>query len=183
VSSPRDATAYDPVARRLHWLNAVLALVTILLAWCLLGAPRHGDARGWLLTLHASFGIAILALMLFWAGWRLRHGSPPLRPTLRWIEAALAHATQAAIFLLFILMPITGYVSCAAAGRSLSLFGLVTIPPLVAESGRLSQVALALHLVGEFLIYGLVALHIGAALMHGFIRRDGVLERMLPKRS
>jgi cytochrome b561 len=45
------------------------------------------------------------------------------------------------------------------------------------------QAAIALHFAGQFLIYGLVALHIGAALMHGFIRRDGILERMLPRRA
>lgn len=174
---------YDPVTRRLHWLNAILALVTVLLAWCLLGSPRQGAARGWLLTLHASCGIAILALMLFWAGWRLRHGAPPLRPTLRRIEAALAKATQAAIFLLFIAMPLSGYVSLAAAGKTVSFFGLVAVPPLVPESGLLSQVAIALHLLGQFLIYALVGLHVSAALMHGLVRRDGILERMLGRPS
>ena len=51
------------------------------------------------------------------------------------------------------------------------------------ESGRLSQAAIALHLLGEFLIYGLVGLHIGAALLHGFVRRDDILQRMLPPLS
>jgi cytochrome b561 len=178
----RDAVAYDRVARCVHWLNAILALVTIMLAWCFLATPRHSDARFWLIMLHGSCGIAILSLMVFWTGWRLRHGSPPLRPVLTGIEVLLARATQAAIVLLFVAMPISGYVSLAAAGKSLSLFGAFTIPPLVPQSGWLSQVAVATHLCGEFLIYGLVALHIGAALMHGFIRRDGILERMLPRR-
>jgi cytochrome b561 len=35
-------------------------------------------------------------------------------------------------------------------------------------------------LLGEFLIYALVGLHIAAALLHGFVRRDNVLQRMLP---
>jgi cytochrome b561 len=181
MSRPGETPVYDPVARRLHWANVILGLVTIMLAWCLLGAPRHGDTRGLLLTLHGSCGIVVLALMLFWAGWRTRHSAPPRRPKLRRIEAALARATQTAIFLLLVAMPITGYLSLAAAGRPVSFFGLVAIPALVAASSRLSQVAIALHLLGEFLIYGLVALHIGAALMHGFFRRDGILERMLPK--
>lgn len=182
MSAP-DEVAYDSATRRLHWFNAILALFTITLAWCLLGAPRHDAARGWLLMLHGSFGIVVLALMLFWVGRRLRQSAPPLRPTLRRFEAVLARATQAAILVLFVTMPITGYVSLAAAGTPVSLFGLVAIPPLVPESGRLSQAMIALHLLGEFLIYGLVALHISAALLHGFIRRDGILERMLNKPS
>jgi cytochrome b561 len=178
--APADDVMHDPVTRRVHWLNAILGLVTIMLAWGIVGAPRHSAARGWLITLHGSFGIAILALLLFWAGWRLRHRSPSLRPLMNWFEAALARATQAALFLLFVAMPLSGYVSLAAAEVPVSFFGLVSIPPIVPVSGRLSQAAIAVHLAGEFLIYGLVALHIGAALLHGFIRRDGIFERMLP---
>jgi cytochrome b561 len=100
-----------------------------------------------------------------------------------WFEVIVAYVTQGAMFLLFIAMPITGYLSLAAAGKPVSLFGVATIPTLVLESGSLSQAAIALHLLGEILIYGLVALHISAALMHGFIRRDGILERMLSRRS
>jgi cytochrome b561 len=179
-TAPAPDVAYDPVTRRVHWLNAILAVVTIMLAWGIVGAPRHSAARGWLITLHGSFGIAILALLLFWAGWRLRHHSPALRPALNWFEVGLARATQAALFLLFVAMPVSGYVSLAAAGVPVNLFGLVSIPPLVPASGRLSQAAIAIHFAGEFLIYGLVALHVGAALLHGFIRRDGIFERMLP---
>jgi cytochrome b561 len=179
-SGARAPSVYDPVARGLHWLNAILALVTILLAYGISGTPRHGASRVVLLMLHGSFGITILAVMLVWAGWRRRHPAPPLRPVLTAIEVVLAHATQAAIFLLFVAMPLTGYATIAAAGQTVNFFGVVPIPPLLPQSGRLAQAAIALHLTGQFLIYALVALHIGAALMHGFIRRDGILQRMLP---
>jgi cytochrome b561 len=178
-----EPVVYDPVARQLHWLNAILALITILLAWGIVGAPRHSDARVWLMTLHGSFGIVILAVMMVWAGWRLRHASPSLRPGLTWIEVVLAHGTQMAIFVLFVAMPVSGYVSLAATGKAVSLFGVIQLPSLVPESSRLSQAAIALHLLGEFLIYGLVGLHIGAALLHGFVRRDDILQRMLPPPS
>jgi cytochrome b561 len=175
-----EPVVYDLVARRLHWLNASLALVTIMLAWAISGAARHSVARTWLITLHGSFGIVILALMMVWAGWRLRHASPSLRPALSWIEVVLARATQMAIFLLFVVMPASGYISLAAAGKAVSFFGVILLPSLVPESGRLSQAAIAVHLLGEFLIYGLVGLHIAAALLHGFVRRDDILQRMLP---
>jgi cytochrome b561 len=172
---------YDPIARRVHWLNAILAVVTVALAWGISGAPRHSDARHWLLVLHGSFGIAILGVMAFWARRRIKHSPPPLPPAMRGAERLLARATHAMLFLLFVGMPLSGYVGLAAAGQAVSLFGVVAVPPLVPESGRLSQAAIALHLTGQFLIYGLVGLHIAAALMHGLVRRDGVLERMLPR--
>ena len=175
-------TVYDPTTRALHWLNAILAALAIALAYGISGTARHSDARELLLMLHGSVGIAILAAMLFWAGWRLRHRAPPRPPVLTRIELYLAHATQGALFLLFIAMPISGYAMLAAAGQAVSFFGLVAIPPLVPQSGQLAQTAVALHLLGEFLIYGLLIVHVGAALVHGFIRRDGIFERMLPRR-
>jgi cytochrome b561 len=174
---------YDPGARLWHWLTAILVLVTAALAWCLISAPRQGDARAWLVLLHGSFGIAVLALLVLWAGWRLKYGSPPLRPMLSRVEVWLARSTQAMLFALLAAMPLSGYVSLAAAGHSVDLFGVVAIPPVVPQSGRLSQAATALHLLGQFLIYGLVAMHAGAAMLHGFVRRDGILERMLPRRG
>jgi cytochrome b561 len=175
-------TAYDPITRALHWLNALLAVTAIALAYGISGTPRHSAAREWLLMLHGSVGIAILATVLAWGGWRLRHRAPPLSPVLTRIEIVLAHATQAALFLLFVTMPLSGYTILAAAGQAVSFFGIVAIPPLVPQSGQLAQAAVALHLTGEFLIYGLLALHVGAALTHAFIRRNGIFERMLPRR-
>jgi cytochrome b561 len=182
-SGGTEPVVYDRIARQLHWFNAILALITVMLAWGIPGVPRHSDARTWLITLHGSFGIVILVLMMVWAGWRLRHASPSLRPALTWIEVVLARATQMAIFLLFVAMPVSGYVSLAAAGKVVSLFSIIPLPSLVPESGRVSQAAIALHLLGEFLIYGLVTFHIAAALLHGFVRRDAILQRMLPPLS
>jgi cytochrome b561 len=182
-AKPAANAAYDPVARGLHWTSAVLALLAMLLAYGISGTARHGGERQWLLMLHGSVGIAILALMPVWAAWRLRHRPPPLRPLLTVLETWLAHATQAALVLLFVAMPVSGYTILAASGNVVSFFGLIAIPPLVPQSGRLAQAAVAVHLAAQIAIYLLVALHICAALTHGFIRRDGILERMLPRRG
>jgi cytochrome b561 len=104
-SRARSAASYDPVTRRVHWLNAILAVIAIALAWGISGAPRHSGQREWLIVLHGSFGLVILALMLFWAGWRLRHAPPSLRPMLSRFEALLARATHVTLQVLFVAMP------------------------------------------------------------------------------
>jgi cytochrome b561 len=171
---------YDRISRAVHWGNAILAAVVIGLGLSISGASRQSGGRDWLMVLHMSLGTVILAVMLFWGGWRLRHPAPPLRPRLSRFEALAARLAHASLYLLFVGMPLSGYVTEMAAGHSVRLFGLVAIPPLLSESGRLAQVAIALHLAGQLLIYLVVALHVAAALIHGFIRRDGILEGMLP---
>ena len=176
-----ELTAYDPVARRVHWLIAILAAIVVSLGLAIPEAPRNTDSRDLLMLLHRSVGLSILALMLFRAAWRLTHRPPHLPESMARIEIVAAHATHWGLYFVFLLMPLTGYVNAAAAGHSVSFFGL-TIPPLLPENQRLSQFANALHLAGQFLVYALVAAHVGAAFMHRLIRRDEVWARMLPRR-
>jgi cytochrome b561 len=170
------------VARGLHWLVAGLAVIVVALGWAIPGAPRETGSRELLLLLHRSCGLLIIATILFRACWRLFHSPPPLPRSLARIEILAAHSNHLLLYTFFVLQPLSGYVNAAAAGHSVRFFGILTIPPLLAEDPRLSQIANALHLAGQFAIYALVGMHVAAALMHGLIRRDGVLDRMLPRR-
>jgi cytochrome b561 len=177
-----SAGVYDPVARALHWAVAGLAVIVVALGWAIPGAPRGTGSRELLLTLHRSFGLLIIAVILCRAWWRLSHTPPPLPSSLARIEVWAAHSTHLLLYVFFVLLPLSGYLNAAAAGHAVSFFGIFMIPPLIAESPRLSQIANGVHLAGQFLVYALVGVHIAAALMHGLIRRDGVFERMLPRR-
>jgi cytochrome b561 len=68
----------------------------------------------------------------------------------------------------------------SARNFSVSWFGLVTLPDLIAPSKAAFE---ALHEAHEFMAYSLAAIalvHAAAALKHHFIDRDDVLRRMLP---
>src|SRR5712691_569750 len=181
-ADPVETECYGPVARALHWLVAGLAVIVVALGWAMPGAPRETESREILLLLHRSLGLSILALMVFRIAWRLRHPAPPLPAEFPRVEALAAYADHALLYLLFLVMPLSGYLNAAFAGHAVSFFGLVAIPPLVAENARLSQAAIAVHLAGQFLIYALVGVHVAAALMHRFVRRNRILDRMLPVR-
>jgi cytochrome b561 len=177
---PVDIATYDRVARTLHWLVAGLAVVVVSLGWAIPGSTRESDSRDWLLLLHRSIGLLILALMLFRVFWRWRHPPPPLPAEFPAIESLAAHADHALLYVMFLVMPLSGFLNAAVAGHGVSFFGLLTIPSFLPASGRWSQIAVAVHLAGQFAVYGLVAMHVAAALMHRFIRRNRILDRMLP---
>ena len=181
-----DAAApavYDGFARVLHWLVAGLVAAALALGWALGWTPRNSSARDLVLLLHRSVGILILALMLLRLLWRWRRRPPPLPATLPFGAALAARATHWSLYLLLLAMPLAGWSNAGFAGHSVSLFGLVALPPLLPENDRLSQFAIAAHLIGEYLLYLLLALHLAAAFAHGFVLRDGVVGRMLPGRA
>jgi cytochrome b561 len=179
-ADPIEIATYDRVARTLHWLIAGLAVVIVSLGRAIPGAARESDSRDWLLLLHRSVGVLILALMLFRVFWRLRHPPPPLPADFPAIESFAAHADHILLYVMFLVMPLSGYLNAAVAGHGVSFFGLVTIPPLLPPNERLSQIAIAVHLAGQFAVYALVVVHVAAALMHRFVRRNQILDRMLP---
>jgi cytochrome b561 len=60
------------------------------------------------------------------------------------------------------------------------LFGLLPLPLLVRPDADLADRLGDLHAATAWVLLALVAVHIGAALWHHAVRRDGVLAAMLP---
>jgi cytochrome b561 len=149
-------------------------VIVISLGWAIGGAPRNTSTRDLLLLLHRSFGLTRFALMLFRAGWRWSHPAPRLPLSTARLERALASCTHFLLYLLFSAAPLTSYLNAAAAGHAVSLFGVVSILPLLPENDRLSQIAIAVHIIGQYFVHLFVALHIAGALLHGGLKRDGV---------
>ena len=156
--------------------------MVVAFGWAAEAAARDTPARASLLLLHRSLGLTILGLMLLRILWRLHHPAPALPAALGRFDAALTRATHLALYLIFIAMPLAGYLNAAAAGHRVSLFGAVSIPPLLPRDERLAQAAIAAHLVGQYLVYGLVGAHIAGAFFHPLVGRAGVIDRMLPRR-
>jgi cytochrome b561 len=61
-----------------------------------------------------------------------------------------------------------------------SVFWLVPLPSIVAPDERLEELAKLVHFSLLVALCLVVAVHIGAALRHHFIKRNGILVRMLP---
>lgn len=171
--------AYDGLARFLHWLTALLVAIVVGLGWALAWTPRNAASRDFVLWLHRSVGLLVLVAMLLRLLWRWRRRPPPLPESLPLGAALLARATHYSLYLLLILMPLAGYLNAAFEGHAVSFFGLFVLPPLLREDDRLSQFAILVHLAGQYFLYILIALHLGAAFLHGVVLRDGVVWRML----
>ncbi|HEY1258775.1 MAG TPA: cytochrome b [Stellaceae bacterium] len=182
ASAPATTAGYGRVARGFHWLIAALLVIVVAFGWAAAAAPLSTPPRAPLLLLHRSIGLTILAAMVLRALWRWRHPPPPLPQAVGRAQRTLAGLTHFSLYLVLIAMPLAGYVNAAAADHPVSFFGIAAIPPLLPTDNRLSQIAIAIHLVGQYAVYAFVALHVTGALYHGVLRRDGVLDRMLPRR-
>jgi cytochrome b561 len=71
-----DRLQYGNTAKLLHWLVVALLLVQYPLGW-LMPDIHRGMKPGVGMTVHISFGILILLLIVFRFAWRLAHPVAP----------------------------------------------------------------------------------------------------------
>lgn len=179
---PKTADGYDRVMRTIHW--ATLLLVTGVFAAIWIADPRVvGRANvGTIVQLHRSLGLTVCVLTIFRLVWRLHARIPPLPGDLSLLQQRAARATEGLIYLLLLAQPVVGLLYSNSYGRQVNLFLLVHLPAVIARDPALGEKLGAVH---EFLGYSLLALigvHAAAALFHHFVRRDDVLNAMLPRR-
>ncbi|MFT8891507.1 MAG: cytochrome b [Acetobacter papayae] len=164
-------------SRILHWLMAVMILVMLFIGVFM--ASTVGPNYYRLVTLHRPLGIAILVLALLRLANRFHSPPPALPAELPPLMKIAAKASHILLYALMIAMPLVGWGMLSAGGYPIPLWGQsVLLPPILPHDPALWACLRSTHTVLAFLLFGMVLLHVGAALFHGLIRRDGVLRSM-----
>ena len=170
---------YSHIAIFLHWTIAALLAFQISVG----SALEDLGARGFALyQLHKSVGIGILALTLIRIV--VRYWKPRPAPVEGGWQGAMAKAVHAGLYLFMLGAPLTGWalVSTARVKVPTLLFGIVPLPhlPLPASAHDLAAGG---HALLAWIGIALFLLHVGGALRHHLLLRDGLLWRMMPARS
>lgn len=180
-------TRYSAVAMAFHWVIAALIVVNLTLGWRM--GFLKGMAQFTTFQLHKSVGITVLVLSLGRLAWRLLNPPPPLPAGMRRWERAAAHATHGFFYVMMIGMPLTGWAMVSVSPMNIPtlLWSHIPLPHIgflhALPAGPKASVDAASDTIHKALAFGgvgLILLHIGAALKHQFIVRDGVLGRMVP---
>jgi cytochrome b561 len=186
---PVPGARYNAVAMTLHWLIAALILTNIGLAWyfnSLTGLPKIPPVQ-----LHKSFGITILLLSLTRLAWRVISPPPPLPASVTGWERIAAGTVYALFYVVMIGMPLSGWALTSASAiirfEPIKLFGVIPWPAIAPlshlPSPQMKQTHdtfVTVHGLLADLAYGLIAVHVAAALRHLVLLRDGVMGRMVP---
>ena len=132
-----------------------------------------------LVAIHKPLGILILVLVAVRLVNRLLSPPPPLPAAM---PAVLRLAAQASHWLLYALMfavPLVGWAMLSAAGYPIQLVGAVQLPPILPHDRALYAVLRPAHTVLAFLLFATFLAHLGAALTHALVFKDGVFRSMV----
>jgi cytochrome b561 len=173
MSIKSTPTRYGAVAIAIHWLTALL------IAGQLVGgfvAAQASDAqiKASILRAHVPIGLIVLGLTLFRIGWwAFADRKPRAVEDLSPLEALATKAAHVLMYVAMVALALSGVALVATSGAGRALFGgdgslpdFPTFPPFYA------------HVAAAFFLLLLLAVHLGAALYHQFIRGDRLLARM-----
>ena len=170
---------YTSTAIALHWLMAIglIGLFAFGLYMADLPlSPKKLQFYSW----HKWAGVVLFLLVFVRLAWRVAHRPPALPDHMGRGEQFVAHAGHAAIYLLMLAVPLSGWLMSSAKGIQTVLFGVLPIPDLLEKNKELGHLLQTLHWGLNMLLAAVVVGHAAAALKHHFIDKDDVLTRMLP---
>lgn len=170
---------YGVVTKCLHWTIAFGTIGLIGLGWYMVGLSYYDRGYNSALTWHKSLGMIVLALALLFVVWKQFSRSPRLPASISSAQRLAATAAHHLLFLMMILIPITGYLISTSAGMPIAIFDWFEIPALIPVGERLRDLAIDIHFYCAYGTGVLAAGHAAAALKHQFVDRDGILARML----
>ncbi|MFZ5610391.1 MAG: cytochrome b [Pseudomonadota bacterium] len=172
------------VSQLFHWLTALLVLGLLVAGFAAAEFITDIGTRFRIIQWHKSFGLLVLALTALRLGWRWFSPGPAAPGDLKPYERALARLSHAGLYTLLIAMPLAGWLSVSTATRGIptEVFGLFTLPRLLAPNAGHHRFFETAHAVFAYLLVALLLLHVAAALHHHWRRKDDVLRRMLPNK-
>jgi len=170
-------TRFSAVQRLLHWLMAIGILAMLFIGVGMVSTIGRQYVP--LLITHKTLGIAILVLALVRLLVRFVSGAPALPADLPEPMRLAAHLSHVGLYALMIGMPLIGWAMMSAAAYPIVLFGGFRLPPILPQSASLHTMLWSAHFYLAFAFFALVMGHLAAALFHGLVRRDGVLQTML----
>jgi cytochrome b561 len=178
TSNAATSPAYTITARILHWVTAVLILSTIPLG-LIIANDWGGPLQDFLYDLHRSVGALIIPLIVLRLTYRWANPPLGLPDDIPAIQRFAAHATHWGLYALLLVQPIVGWMATSAYRAPITVFGWFELPPIWPENRVLSEQMFSIHGLIGMVIAGLVAVHVGGALYHHFVRKDRVLMRMI----
>ena len=167
---------FPTASRLLHWLMAPMILAMLFIG---VGMAASVSARyDLLVSIHRPLGFTIFVLCIIRIVNRFIHPPPELPATVPSLQRYAAKASHMVLYALMFIMPLVGWGMLSAARYPIVLYGPLRLPPILPHDLTLYARLRDLHTDLAYLFFATFLAHFAAALYHGLIRRDGVLDSM-----
>lgn len=170
-------STYGLVSRIFHWLMSIMLIIMLICGFYMTRADSS-DLKWQIYALHKSTGMVLLILISLRLLWRIMSILPDLPSTVGYLERIGYKMGMKIMYLLMLLIPLTGMFMTLYAGRPISVYDLFTINAFEANKG-LAKILKKTHEYGAIILACAAGIHVLIALYHHFIVKDRLLSRMI----
>ena len=174
-----DRPRYGAVAIALHWLVVALIIASWSLGLYMVDLPLSPQKLKYI-SWHKWLGVTIFMIALFRPAWRAAHPAPPAPDSMPYWQRIIMGVSHFLLYLLPIVIPLTGWLFSSASGIPTVYLGWVQLPDPVAQDKLFAEQLRQAHVALNAMLFVIVCIHVAAALKHHVFDRDEVLVRMLP---
>lgn len=175
-----ESGRFDQISIALHWLTVLLIVGQFTSAWLREAIDHQTSLAAAILATHRTTGVLIWIVGLVRLVWRHNFAYlPPFPDNMSKLQQRIAKANEYGLYALLFVQPITGLGRVLLRGRPFELF-IWEVPALLEQNEAIRNLFVEAHEFGAKALLVLIGVHVGAALFHRVILRDGVLQRILP---
>jgi cytochrome b561 len=172
---------YSALAKVFHWTTVPLMALAILSG--LVIRFIKDDPKMAFYALHESTGLLILGLAVLRLAWRRISKAPVLPDHIPLRMRRAANGVHHALYAALIVQPLLGFFMTNAYGFPLqgptAFLGFIDLPKFMEAQETLAVVLHWCHSLIGWALPFLIAAHVGGAIYHHVLRKDGTLLRML----
>jgi cytochrome b561 len=176
----RNTTSgWGTLSRAFHWILGLVIIFMLAYGWWMNHVAARPD-RLFHRSVHADIGYAVLLLMVLRLIWRAVNPLPaPPADSPHW-ERLAARVNHWALYGMTIVVALLGWAHSGAHKPDYAdWFGLFRVPQFTSTDKASADFYEHWHIYMAYVLIGLVALHLVAALYHRFVKGDGVVARMV----
>ena len=174
--------SYGLIAILFHWLMTIAIVDTFILGLWMVDLDYYSEWYKIGPDFHLGIGIFIAIALVMRVLWRLVNTSPKPEASMKQWEVKSAHSVHYLLYILVIVVALSGYLISTADGRSINVFGWFEVPATITSITNQADRAGELHYYLSILLIVISSVHALAALKHHFINKDKTLSRMFGKK-
>ena len=166
---------YGLLAKLFHWITFVILIAQIPFGFYLVGL-EFSDRRIDLENIHILIGITVFYITLFRLVWKFFNSSPTEGNSFFKGQIFIAKANHFFLYLSIFTITISGILKKLYMGEKLNFiffrYGFKK------DNFQLADLYYEVHIYANYLLIALVALHILAVIVHHFIFKDKILNKI-----
>ena len=169
-----NLTEYGLISKAFHWISAAVLIIQIPLGFYLVDLD-FGERRITIENIHVTLGLGIFYLTLLRLLYKIFNPTPPLKNSIFLGQKIIAKLNHLFLYISILIITISGALKKLYNGEILDMF---FFDLEIKDNFELAEIFYEIHIIANYILIILIALHISAVLIHKIFFNENLLKKI-----